>query len=202
LPFGDFERILALLREAEALATTLDDPQRLAQVSGFLSRHFSFMGAHDQAIAIAQRVLALATDDGDIVLHALANFYLGNAYQAQSDYRPAIACYKQTVASFDGARRHECLGLVFLPAVDSRADLATSHTELGMFAEGRAFGEEGLRIAEAADHPSSLMVASWGLGALALRQGDLSRALPLLERAMGICQDADLLAWVPGWLHP
>ena len=46
------------------------------------------------------------------------------------------------------------------------------------------------------------MVASWGIGLLALRQGDLLRALPWLERAMGICQDADLLAWVPGWLHP
>jgi hypothetical protein len=28
--------------------------------------------------------------------------------------------------------------------------------------------------------------------ALALRQGDLARALPLLERAMGICHEADL----------
>ena len=32
----------------------------------------------------------------------------------------------------------------------------------------------------------------WGIGLLALRQGDLPRALPRLERAMGICQDADL----------
>ena len=31
-----------------------------------------------------------------------------------------------------------------------------------------------------------------GLGLLSLRQGDLARALPPLERAVGICQDADL----------
>ena len=43
----------------------------------------------------------------------------------------------------------------------------------------------------------SLMFASWGIGLLALRQGDLPRALPLLERAMGICQDADLPALFP-----
>ena len=36
------------------------------------------------------------------------------------------------------------------------------------------------------------MFASWGVGLLALHQGDLPRALPLLERAMGLCQDADL----------
>ena len=74
----------------------------------------------------------------------------------------------------------------------SRAFLATCHAELGTFAEGRALGEEGLRIAEAVAHPASLIIASWGIGLLALRQGDLHRALPLLERAVGICQDADL----------
>ena len=41
------------------------------------------------------------------------------------------------------------------------------------------------------------MIASWGLGLLALRQGNLHRALPLLERAVGICQDADLPALFP-----
>jgi tetratricopeptide (TPR) repeat protein len=66
-----------------------------------------------------------------------------------------------------------------------------------MFAEGRSLGEEGLRIAEAVAHPGSLMVASWGIGLLSLRQGDLSRALPLLDRAVGICQDADLPTYFP-----
>ena len=41
------------------------------------------------------------------------------------------------------------------------------------------------------------MFASWGIGLLALRQGDLPRALPLLERAVGICQDADLPVYFP-----
>ena len=36
-----------------------------------------------------------------------------------------------------------------------------------------------------------------GIGLLSLRQGDLPRALPLLERAVGICQDADLPACFP-----
>src|SRR4030095_12860091 len=41
LPSGDFGRVLAYLREAEARAATLDDPRRLGQVSRFLSVHFS-----------------------------------------------------------------------------------------------------------------------------------------------------------------
>ena len=36
-----------------------------------------------------------------------------------------------------------------------------------------------------------------GIGLLALRQGDLGRAVPRLELAVGICQDADLPGYVP-----
>src|SRR5262249_42523630 len=92
-------------------------------------------------------------------------------------------------------------GQVILPAVSSRAWLAVCHAELGMFAEGDTIGKEGLRIAEAVAHPGSLMYAFWGLGLLALRHGDLPRALPRLERAMGICHEADLPVYF-SWMAP
>jgi class 3 adenylate cyclase/tetratricopeptide (TPR) repeat protein len=195
VPLGNSERILAGLIEAESLAATLDDPRRLRQVALFLPNCFYRIGAYDQAIAAAQRALALATASGEVALYAQANRYLGAASQAQGDYRRAIDCFRQTVASLEGTPPHERFGLPNLPAVLSRAYLAVCHAELGMFAEGRAVGEEGLRIAEAVAHPGSLMRAYHGLGLLALRQGDLPRALPQLERAVDICQDADLPAW-------
>jgi tetratricopeptide (TPR) repeat protein len=200
-PSGDSGRILVCLREAEALAETLDDPRRLAQVLLFLSVHFYFRGTYDQSVTAAQRALALATAGEDGVLHALANQYLGLAYRAQGDYRRAIDCLRQTVASLEGMRRHERFGQVFLPAMRSRVDLAVCHAELGMFAEGRVLGEEGLQMAEAVEHPGSLMYACYGLGLLALCQGDLPRALPRLERAMSICQDVDIPAFFP-WIAP
>jgi class 3 adenylate cyclase/tetratricopeptide (TPR) repeat protein len=198
-PLGDFGRILTYLHEAEALAVALDDPRRLAQVSLFLAVQFRLMGAYDQAIAAAQRALVLAMAGGEVVLHALANQYLGFAYQHQGDYRRAIDCLGQTVASIEGASRRERFGQVFLPAVQSRVQLVWCHAELGMFAEGRVLGNEGLRIAEAVAHPASLMFASWGIGLLALRQGELSRAVPPLERAVSLCQDTDLPVWFP-WM--
>jgi class 3 adenylate cyclase/tetratricopeptide (TPR) repeat protein len=197
IPSGDLGRMLACMREAEALAAALDDPRRLTQVSLFLSTYFRFIGAYDQAIAAAQRALALAMASGDVVQPALANQTLGLAYQEQGDYRRAIDCLEETVASLEGSRRHERFGRVFLPAVLSRAFLAMCHAELGTFTEGWALAEEGLRIAETAAHPASLMHASWGIGLLALRQGDLPRALPLLEQAVGICQEADLQIFFP-----
>jgi class 3 adenylate cyclase/tetratricopeptide (TPR) repeat protein len=195
---GDYGRVLTYLREAESLAVALDDQRRLGQVSIFLSTHFYLLGAYDQAIAAGQHALTLATATGDVVLHALAHQYLGIAYHAQGDYRRAIDCFGQAVVFFDGARRRERFGQSILPAVLSRAVLAACHAELGTFAEGRAIGEEGLRIAEAAEHPGSLMTAYQNLGQLALCRGDLPRALPLLERAMGLCQDANLSALLPG----
>jgi tetratricopeptide (TPR) repeat protein len=197
IPSGDSGRILAYLREAESLAEALDDPRWLGQVSLFLSFHFYQRGAYDQAIAASQRALALATAGGDVVLQALANRSLGIAYQAQGDYRRAIDCHRQIMTSLGDARRHERFGLTNLPAVISRADLAWCHAELGMFAAGYALAEEGLQIAETAAHPGSLMFASWGMGMLSLRQGDQHRALPLLERAVGICRDAHLPVWFP-----
>jgi DNA-binding winged helix-turn-helix (wHTH) protein/tetratricopeptide (TPR) repeat protein len=197
MPSGDLGRILALLREAEALALALDDPPRLGQVSRFLLTYFYLTGDYDQAIAAGQRAFALATASGDVVLRELANQHLGYTYKTRGDYRRAIDCLRQAAAFFDGVRRRERFGAAFLPAVNSRVWLAVCHAELGTFAEGRALAAEGFWIAEAVNHPDSIMSASWGIGLLALRQGDLHRALPLLEQAVSLSQVADLPFYFP-----
>src|SRR5262252_6594422 len=166
-PSGNQERIVAYLREAERLATALSDPRRLGQVYLFLSFCCASQGAHDQAITAAQRARALALADGALVLHSLATLYLGRAAYAQGDYHRAIDCFRQTGAFFEGAQHRTHYGLPFLPAVTSRTWLALCHVEFGMFAEGRAHGDEGLRIAEAVAHPGSLMWAAWWCGLVA-----------------------------------
>jgi predicted ATPase len=88
LPSGDWDRSLAALREAESLATALADSRRLGQVSRLLAIHFWFRGAYNQALAAAQRVLALARASGEVVLQALTNQTLGMTYQLQHDARP------------------------------------------------------------------------------------------------------------------
>ena len=65
---------------------------------------------------------------------------------------------------------------LYLPAVNSRSLLAWCHAELGTFAEGRAVGEEGLQIAEAVDASRQSHGGLYGVGLLALRQGDLHQA--------------------------
>jgi class 3 adenylate cyclase/tetratricopeptide (TPR) repeat protein len=196
-PLGAFGRILGVLREAETLATALRDAQRLGQVAVFLAVQFRLMGAYDQARAAAQRALAVATAGGDVVLHALAQQYLGITSHDQGDYGHAIACLEQTLTALAGARQYERCGVDLLPAVLSRAALASCHAERGTFAVGRAVGDEGLRIAEAVAHPPSHMLALWGLGRLALRRGDLPRALAMLERAVASGQQANVSGYFP-----
>jgi tetratricopeptide (TPR) repeat protein len=150
------------------------------------------MAIYNQAIATAQRALALATSNEDDALRALANQYIGIAYLNQGDYRQAIACLRQTATSLDGTRRYELLGDVFSPAVFSRAILAWCHAELGMFAEGSILGEEGLQIAETFAHRASFIWPYYGIGMVFLRQGDLRGAILHLERAMSICHELDL----------
>jgi tetratricopeptide (TPR) repeat protein len=79
----------------------------------------------------------------------------------------------------------------------SRAYLSWSLAELGMFAEATARGEEGVRIAEAADHPFSLIWAYAGIGKLYLDQGDVRRGIPVLEHGLKLCQTWDIPTLFP-----
>ena len=56
---------------------------------------------------------------------------------------------------------------------------------------------EGLRIAETVNHPFGLIVACNGVSVVSLRQGEVQRAITMLERAMGLCQDWHIPLLVP-----
>ena len=197
LPLGDQARIFDCLREAETLAQVLDDRQRLGQVSVYMTEYFRMMSDLDHAVESGQRALALATAHGDIGLQVMANYYVGSVYYDLGDYRQAIECLGWNVASLEGDLIRERFGMTGLPAVLSRVYLSWSLAELGAFAEGVTRGEEGVRIAEAADHPFSLIWAYAGIGQLYLRKGDFPRSIPVLERGFGLCQDWDIPALFP-----
>ena len=92
---------------------------------------------------------------------------------------------------------YERFGLHGLVSANSRSYLAACLAECGAFAEGRALAEEGGRIAAAADHPYSRVVADWALGFQTLRQGDLLQAIPVLERALGLAHETPIRLLMP-----
>jgi tetratricopeptide (TPR) repeat protein len=155
------------------------------------------MGDHEGAVASGQHALAVAETLGDVALQVMAQHFLGVAYHVLGDHRRAMGLLRKNVESRAGDQIRERFGMNGPPAVYSRAWLARCLAELGVFAEAIAHAEEASLIAEAVDHPNSLMQAYHGIGFLALRQRDLSRAVPVFERCLEICRVYNIQIWFP-----
>jgi tetratricopeptide (TPR) repeat protein len=196
-PLGDPERILALLREAEELATTLDDPRRLARIFSFMTQYFRLMGHLDLAVESAERAVALADRLRDAALWIVANTYLGSAYGARGEYRRAADVLRKSVEALPGIAFGQDVQVAGLVPVFSRIYLVDSLADMGEFREGLAYGDEGIRLAEAADDAYSLIFASCGVGTLHLLRGDVKPAIDLLERGLALCRSLTLPVALP-----
>jgi tetratricopeptide (TPR) repeat protein len=177
------------LRRAETLAQTLGDPLRLGRVYADLGANCWVAGEVDRAIDYGQRALALAAPLGHVGLQAWAHLILGRAYYDTGDYPRAVESLERNVATLQGDLLAERFGTNVIVAATSRAWLSHCHAERGAFTEGLAMAADGLRVAETVNDPFSLINACHGVSMVYLRQGDVQRAIPVLERAVGLCQD-------------
>jgi tetratricopeptide (TPR) repeat protein len=91
-----------------------------------------------------------------------------------------------------GEQRSAHFGMISLPAVTCRCIVAWCLAEFGGFAEGHGVGEEAVRLAETVEQPYSIASALLGAGLLSRRQGDVHRAIPILERCLTLCQTANI----------
>jgi tetratricopeptide (TPR) repeat protein len=197
-PLAEFGRIEGYLREAERLAQTLDDQRRLGWVSAYMSAHTQATGGHvTEGRMFAQRVAAIGDTLGDVPLQVAAQFHLVRACHFSGDYRGTEQACRQLVQSLQGDRTRERIGVAVFPTVDSRAFLARALAERGVFDEGDAHGHEAIRMAEALDHPNSIIWACLGLAYLKNLRGDLSQVARLLERAIAQCRDWDIMFYTP-----
>src|SRR5262249_2751475 len=194
---GEIRQTLDYLPEAATLAKAVDDQSRLGRVSAYMCRYCREMGDHDGAVASGQHALAVAETLGDFALQVMARHYLGVAYHTLGDYRRAMELLRSNVESLAGDLLLERFSMTARPSVLSRDWLARCLAELGAFPEGSAHAEEVVRIAEAVDHPHSLVHAYLGVGCLSLRKGDLSRAIRVLERCLDLCRVFNILFWFP-----
>jgi tetratricopeptide (TPR) repeat protein len=185
---GESRPPLERLREAEQIATVLDDRRRLGWVSVHLARECNLAGEHDRVIERASRALAIAADLGDRRLHAAASYHMGVAHYALGDYPRAAEILRGTIACLEGDLARERLGLSIFPSVLARTMLGCTLGERGEFAEGIAHGEEAVRMAEAVDHLLSLGIACGWLGSVYLDKGDVQKSIPYLERSVHLGQ--------------
>jgi tetratricopeptide (TPR) repeat protein len=189
--------MLDYLREAEPLAAALGDRRRLGRVAAHLTHCYWWMGMPDQAIETGQRALAIASDLGDVALEVLVNFRLGQTYYALGEFRSATDIFERDVKLLEGELVRERFGLPYLPAIACRVIMSACLANLGEFAKGRTAAEEGLHMAESADHLYSLVYAYWGVGLICLVQGNLHEATAWLERTLSLCQEGNFTVLFP-----
>jgi class 3 adenylate cyclase/tetratricopeptide (TPR) repeat protein len=191
-PLGEFERILGCLREAEGLASTLDDQRRLGQMSVYMCHNLWIAGHPGEALGFGQNAQAIAESLGDVPLQVTANLYLGAACLHAGDYRRAEDLLGNVLQMLEGDRGRERFGLAGFPAVLVRYYLDLVFAERGKFHEGIIHGQEGIRLAEALDHPYSLAVMCWGLALLHINRGELGHVVRLLDRGLALSREWNL----------
>jgi tetratricopeptide (TPR) repeat protein len=113
---------------------------------------------------------------------------LAITHWSRGEYRHAVARASWNVRMLTGNRRLERFGMALLPSVYSRMATAVSLAELGEFDECLALGAEALSIAEASEHPQSVISACFGLGTGHMRRGNLEQAIAVLERGRTVAE--------------
>jgi class 3 adenylate cyclase/tetratricopeptide (TPR) repeat protein len=207
---GELERMHEYLREAETLAAALDDQRRQGWVSVGMAHYCCLTGDQDRAIDLGQRGLTIATAVSDRALRVDAHVRLAYAYHALGDYCRAIERLRPTVAAYEGDSIPQALDPSIVPRlINAQNYLVWCLGEIGAFAEGVARGEALVRMAAEADHPFVLINASFGVSGLYLCKGELVKAIPLLERCVGLSQAwniqvpfpilASQLGWAYAW---
>jgi len=192
VPLGRYQDVLAVMREAEGLATRLGDRARLGRVlADICARLRNVAGEHLQAIEVGQRALAIAVESGDQELAREAQYRTGQAYFAIGDFRQALDLLSRCA---EGARE-DSDQRAQLFASWSHSWLALTLSNLGRFVEASSHAQEALRIAEGADHPYTLAEALTGVGSVALALGDLDQAIDALERARGLTRQWNFQPW-------
>jgi class 3 adenylate cyclase/tetratricopeptide (TPR) repeat protein len=194
---GELARIPACLHEAETLAVALNDQQRLWQAYSLMGQYAWLMGDQERYLEISQRALAIAEPLGNFDLQVRATYYLGTAYHTLGDYARAMDYLRRAAAFVEREPFWKAPGSSVPNSVNVRLYLSWSLAEVGAFAEGSARAEEAFRIAEAVEETVSRIMAYLAMGLVALRHGELDRAIGALERGLGLCQSANLQFWFP-----
>jgi tetratricopeptide (TPR) repeat protein len=81
--------LLQRLREAEALAIALGDRRRLGRALDYMSNYHQNTCELDEAVALADRALAIGLEIRDLGLEVAARFHLANAYYELGQHRQA-----------------------------------------------------------------------------------------------------------------
>ena len=205
VPLYEADRLVALLRDAEADANELGDDLRRGRVLAGLGEALRLQGNGQQSRALGERAVSiLSTLDAPYSL-AEASFLLGMTLQHQGNAQRAVVLLEQALTQLTRAaeapgldadlRRRE--GRLHSVGNGVRSWLARALANLGRFDEAVSLAAETLRTAEAVGAVWPLTVASVAFGEVLVARGAIAAAVPHVERGLDKALAAEVSAVVP-----
>ena len=196
-PFGEWDGLRELGENAAALARALGDGPRLAQVQLRQAQAVSFNGVIpgtlESAVEQAREAFEHA-DARDLRTRSYAQFIVGHGCRDLGRIAEAVREFGVGIRLFEEADRHGPEpGLVLPIRVSLSGWRCEAYATLGQFEQAITSGQDALRVATEIQHPASLVVAHDHLGYAHALHGDLHLAKPLLERAVALAIEHDLL---------
>ena len=185
---GEYEKVLPYLREAESLAEALDDPHRLGRVLAYMASYFITAAQPHQALETGHRALTLADLCQDVGLQVNARFRLSATYQGIGEYRRAITLLTENINALSGDLQYKMFDGISNQSVTSRDMLIQCYNALGQFPESMKLHAEAVKIAEAMNHPYSMISAYGPASSVYVMQGAVQQAISLLEHGRLLCQ--------------
>lgn len=196
IQLGELERRVAHLREAEELATSIDDSRRLSLCLTFLTIALWTAGRHEEALQAGERGLALARERGYLRQQQALRFSIGMVHHARGEYKRSVALHSDLLGELSKEEPH-LLGWVAYPTVFLHTFLAAALILTGDYAAVREHVVEGCRIADELGHPYSQVMIYDYRGLLQLHLGDPVEAIEHLEQAWRICRRYEVLTLLP-----
>ena len=198
-PVDRYDRLLARVSEAEALAARLGDRRRLARALTFVCFGLVNTGQPVAAVEAGRGALELARELADLALEVEAGQRLGWAFLSVGELSRAADCLRHTVQALGSEDAVARLGesRAHGHRAMARARLCVVLAEAGEFEEGLAYGRDAVRLAGSTGRPIRVISEGMRLGQAYLIRGDAAGALLLLEQALVEAREHDIVEWIP-----
>lgn len=193
----EYAALETYLREAEALAISIDDRPRLAAISVAQTFVHNWQGDLEASIQCGERGLEIARDIKDSRLALSASSFLGQAYMWRGNFRKSLALLQDNRSWTTGPLRLERIGTTGTSSVLWLGMLAASQAYIGDFADAEKTAQQACAIADEAGRPYDMALAHWYAGFVQAHQGNPPRALSLLEHGYHICRTARISFLIP-----
>ena len=193
---AEYGRLEDCLREAEALAKSINDRFRLATIYVAKALSYNLRGDLDASIEFGTSALNIAREILDHRLELAASLYLGQAYMWRGEFQRVVDLL-QNDAWTKGPLRHERIITTGTSSVMWFGMLAASHAYLGNFEPAMAAGRRARAIADEVRRPYDVALAYWYAGFVLSHKGDIEASLVSLQHGFEACRSGQINFLIP-----